>query len=74
MDAYIKATSILSDMGMNTLGANKDTIQLVREWANTLKPKCNLPSGKKKREIRKEDQTNYTNHDRESMTVQKTIK
>lgn len=53
MGAYVKATSILSNTGMNTLGANKDTIQLVRERANTLKPECKLPSGKKKKRSKK---------------------
>jgi hypothetical protein len=53
MGAYVKATSILSKTGRNTLGANKDTIQLVRERANTLKPECKLPSGKKGKSIKK---------------------
>jgi hypothetical protein len=53
MGAYVKATSILSNTGMNTLGANKDTIQLVRDRANTLKPECKLPSGKKKKRSKK---------------------
>jgi hypothetical protein len=53
MSAYVKATSILSNIGRNTLGANKDTIQLVRERANTLKPECKLPSGKKGKNSKK---------------------
>jgi DNA-binding protein H-NS len=76
MDTYVKATSILFDMGMNTtLGVTKDMIQLVRERANTLRSKnSTCCQERRKREVRNEDQTSYANHDRESTNSTKTVR